>query len=371
MMAGCRGLAQIEELTIWMPPGVRKAFGVPRRLADTTLRDALCKLSVDSLRKALHRAVRLARRRKALPIHTLPFHMVAMDGKATAMPHWDDKHCQRHQTEHSLPYGLIRTVTSSLVTTPSRPCIEISPIAVATNEMGHFQQAFDELCKAHRSLFRMVSYDAGANSEANAQFVVDHKKHYLFRLNNERHHMQQEIAELLETKEVCCERIDTRNNHKQVVRTLRMFPVNHTGVVPQPCKVTIWSHTRVLLRTDMQTIENGEVTARQTRYYVSSLPADELTPKQWLDAIVLHWGVETTHQILDTAFVEDKRPWINGDSNGALVVMVLRRIAYTLLSLWRSISLRSDENRTRPWWQILNWGRIAITTPLSPSAAYS
>jgi hypothetical protein len=63
--------------------------------------------------------------------------------------------------------------------------------------------------------------------------------------------------------------------------------------------------------------------------------------------------VETTHQVLDTAFLEDKRPWIRADPNGMLVMMVLRRIAYTLLGLFRSVTQRSEEKRETAWRRLM------------------
>ncbi|HET7752788.1 MAG TPA: ISAs1 family transposase, partial [Anaeromyxobacteraceae bacterium] len=63
-----------------------------------------------------------------------------------------------------------------------------------------------------------------------------------------------------------------------------------------------------------------------------------------------HWGVENNnHHTLDTAFAEDDRPWIEADANGMLAVLVLRRIAYTILALYRSVTTRSDEGRATRW----------------------
>lgn len=45
---------------------MRRRLGIPRRLADTTARDALCRVPLDGLREVLRRAVRAAWRRKAL-----------------------------------------------------------------------------------------------------------------------------------------------------------------------------------------------------------------------------------------------------------------------------------------------------------------
>ena len=62
-----------------------------------------------------------------------------------------------------------------------------------------------------------------------------------------------------------------------------------------------------------------------------------------------HWGVETNHQILDTAFEEDDRLWIVADARGLLNVLVLRRLAYTLMTLYRSVTQRSSDERQVRW----------------------
>ena len=76
--------------------------------------------------------------------------------------------------------------------------------------------------------------------------------------------------------------------------------------------------------------------------------------KQWLRTVVAHWGVETTHQILDTAFAEDERPWVTHSANGARVVFILRRLAYTLLALYRKVTQRADAKRREPWRRLMN-----------------
>jgi hypothetical protein len=74
-----------------------------------------------------------------------------------------------------------------------------------------------------------------------------------------------------------------------------------------------------------------------------------------------HWGVENNnHHTFDTAFAEDDRPWIEADENGMLAVLLLRRIAYTLLALFRAVTLRSDENRAARWLVMLRWVRDAL-----------
>ena len=91
------------------------------------------------------------------------------------------------------------------------------------------------------------------------------------------------------------------------------------------------------------------VTEQESRYWVSSLPKDKMTPEQWLRATVKHWSVETRHQILDVAFEEDDKPWIREDPQGLLNLMILRRIATTLMALYKHVRARAEELREMTW----------------------
>src|SRR6266508_3378712 len=121
LMAGCRSLWEAEQLTERLAPAMRRRLGVPRRLADTTARDALCCVSLDGLRAVLHRAVRAAWRRKALAPVGLPMNVVALDGKSTALPTLNHPLVQNHVDGQVVPFGLVRTVTCSLVSAAGRP----------------------------------------------------------------------------------------------------------------------------------------------------------------------------------------------------------------------------------------------------------
>jgi hypothetical protein len=106
-----------------------------------------------------------------------------------------------------------------------------------------------------------------------------------------------------------------------------------------------------------------------SRHYISSLSRDRLTPEQWLRIIRERWGVETTHQILDTALLEDAYPWIEASPRAAYAVAVLRRIAYTLLALFRSVTQRSEARRAVPWKHLLEDIRLTLVTLASEHVA--
>lgn len=361
LMAGCKGLAELEELSGDTAHALRRWLRLSgKKLPDTTARSIVCRLDPAELRRVLLRAVIAAHHRQAWAAQDLPFGIVAMDGKGTSLPAWSGEYAQKHKPKEGLPYGVLRTVTSTLVTSRSQGCIDVSPIPAANNEMGHFEAAFESLVDAHGNRFEMVSYDQGANSDENAQSVLSKNKHYLFRLNDERRHMQQLAAELLATAAVCFSNTEINSRGEQVTRRLRLVRVNR-GILPRGRrKSELWPHAKTLLQLDSETEHTDHRVTVGRRYFASSLSAEKLTMKQWFTAMHWHWRVETNHMVLDTAFLEDTRPWIRSDPNGMLVMMVLRRIAYTLLSLFRTVTQRSEEKREVSWPRLMRQVRNTL-----------
>jgi hypothetical protein len=363
LMAGCKGLWEAEQLTAGLSVSARRQLRLPRRLADTTSRDALCQVSLDELRAALHRLVKSAWRRKALAPVGLPMSVVALDGKVTALPCLNQPFVQTQHPEVGSPYGLVRTMTAALVSAPGRPCIDAVPIPAETNEVGHFQAAFKSLVQTYGSLFDLVSYDAGGFSRANADAVVAAGKDYLFALKDEHRAMCRLADELLAVEDVIVRTEDALDDETTVVRSLRLLRADPSwsygdGKTPEE---SVWPHAKAFLSVEYVKVRRGAVVERDDRMFVSSYDPKRLTPAQWLLLVRSHWGVENqNHHTLDTAFAEDERPWIEADANGMLVVLVLRRITYTLLALFRSVTLRSDEGRATRWKDLLAWVRDAL-----------
>ena len=362
LMAGCKSLWESEQLTAGLSVAARRQLGLPRRLADTTARDALCQLSLAELRAALHRAVRAAWRRKALEPVGLPLGVVALDGKVTALPCLNQPFVQTQHPEVGSPYGLVRTMTAALVSAPGRPCIDATPIPESTNEVGHFQAAFAGLVETYGGLFDVVSYDAGGFSRANADAVVAAGKDYLFALKDEHRTMCRLADELLASEPVLDRTEDVLDSTTTAVRSIRLLRADPSwsygdGKGPQD---SLWPHAKAFLLVEYVKVQHGTVVERYDRMYVSSLDTERLTTAQWLLTVRSHWGVENqNHHTLDTAFAEDDRPWIEADANGMLAVLLLRRIAYTLLALFRA-SLRTEENRAMPWRDLMEWLRVTL-----------
>ena len=345
MMSGAKGLAEVEEVTDRLSRPIRRLLGIARRISDTTMRDLLVKLEPDQLRPMLHRLVKAAQRRKALEPDIFPFGIASMDGRGTSTKFFDETYAQVEHPKGGLPFGVVRTITSTLVSTPARPCIDAHPIPADTNEMGSFQAALEALLVAYgRALFSVVMYDSGANSKANAQFVKDCGLDYVFRLQREQPTLLQEAERLLErldASEAAAESVEISGGK---IVTRRLWLTDEIAAFHD------WRHLQVAVR--VQTVTEHKTSGKvsiEDRYYISSLPADALTGAQWIEMIRRRWAVEDEcHNTWDRIIREDARPWVY-DPQGMVAAIILRRIAYTLLALFRSVTQRSDARRAVPW----------------------
>ena len=66
------------------------------------------------------------------------------------------------------------------------------------------------------------------------------------------------------------------------------------------------------------------------------------------------------HHTFDTALAEDARPWFHEHPVGALDVIILRRIAYNAMALFRARTLRADAHHLMPWRALTRQVLIAL-----------
>lgn len=345
LVTGCKGLGQVEELTCDLSRPARKLLGIDRRVPDTTLRNFLTKLDPLSVCQLIYVVGYDAWRRKALKkLDEFPFHAVSMDGKYPSL--WCTlkyRFLQVVRPKERPAYGLLRVVTSTLVTAVGRPILGATPVEGHTNEQGTFSKAFGDMVRYYGKLFRLVMYDAGAASIHSAEAVVAAGKDYLFQIADERWVMYQTMELLLrEQKPIAVEEV--KKGPKRIVRKLYARAVSKVGK-----NLTLWENTKTIFKMETFYYDaEDKLKSHGTRYFACSmkLSTEDMTPEKWLRLIVCRWGVETSHQILDErgAFDEDNHPWITKDAQGALVVMLLRRVVFTMLTLYRYVTLRADEN---------------------------
>lgn len=285
----------------------------------------------------------------------LPFGQLAIDGKATAIDAWDDRYGQRQR--HSAgagAHGLVRTLTASLVSSRASVCLDAAPIPPATNEGGRFPSALRELTAAYGSLqlFSLISADAGMCTLANADAVRHHHLHYLLGLKQDQPTLLAEAMRLLQhRRKPVAETVDVAGN-KTVTRQLFL--------TEEMAQFNDWDHLQTVLRVQAVTRDDttGEL-SKQNRYFICSLPIDALTAEQWLRVVRNHWGVENhCHNSWDKILREDDHPWIvagHGACQAVVNVMLLRRLAYNLLALFRSVTQRGELQRQTPYKVLMRW----------------
>jgi hypothetical protein len=355
-MAGCKSLGEVEELTADLSLPARRRLKIQRRIPDSTMRDLAVEVKPEDVCRLIRESAQQADRRKALVSDGFPLDVATMDGKSTAVEDLDNKYAQTHRDKGGLgACGLVRTITCVLATSTARALLEVVPMGAKGNEVGFFKTAFTQLDAHHKSRFDLVTYDAGACSAANAKVVVEAGKHYLFGLKDSRRRLRQ-LAEkaLAQSKGVQAEAVDVlrKEDNTRMVRRLYLAEATSRSI---PSLQTV-------LRVEAQKLDGkGNVLSTEDRYFISDLPHARLSPEQWLKLVRMHWRVETFHGVMDVSFEEDERPWITHNAQGMLVALLLRRLAYNLLSLFKCVTQRSDDKRaTTTWKQLFRWVTKAL-----------
>lgn len=356
LCAGMHGLSEVEQLTGELSSAMRKMLGLGRRVPDTTLRDVLVRLQPNVLRSLLWHQVRCAHRQKALKPVELPFGIAGVDGKCSALNSWGCGYAQRqvHGGSARGASGLLRTYTGVLISAPVPVCLDAPVVPAETNEDGYFRTFIDELLElyGHLDLFRMIIADAGACALANAKHVCRKKLHYCFTLNEKQPTLLKEAVRLLGSMTDDEAVASTSEAARGGIEERLLF------ITTEMAAFMDWSELRTTIRIQRTRWDaRGKVEFIHNRYFISSLAEDRLTKDQWLGLIRRYWAsVESgCHNTLDVAFEEDRHPWITDHDRGALNVMILRRIAYYLLALFRGVTQRSEEGRTTPWARVLDW----------------
>lgn len=347
-----------------LPGYARTWLGIRARVPVTTMRDTLVKLDPIEVRGLLHGQTKAAHLRGDLKAVGLPLNVLAIDGKTTALKTFDRRFVQRRRIIEGRKDGMARTLTCSLVSSRSKFCIDANPIPASTNEMGHFKNAINELLEIYKdmNLFDIISADAGLCSQEHGQFVVDKGLHYLFALKDPRSHLQKAAVKTLgPTSAEQCKAMTTDRLGKKFTVIRRLYQSSELAGRYG------WQSLETVSRIESVKIDNesGEPVFREDRYFLSDLPSHSLTPREWLKLIRSHWMVENEcHGTLDVTFKEDTCPWINANGDGFLVVLILRRIALNIQSLFRS-SKKNHFKRGKSliklaWKKILRWTYLAV-----------
>jgi len=356
MAGGEKSLAQVEAATCTWSAALKRKLGFQGRMPDTSMRDVLVKLDLDDVRGLMHRQIKAAHRSKSLQKDGMPVGMCSVDGKGTALDgdNADHPFAQRQEGTHRV-VSLVRTFTCTLASSRAAPILDMIPIPAETNEVGHFATAVSMLEEAygHLGLYELVAGDCGQTSLANANHVRQlrgGKLHYLLQLGGNQPSLWLEADRLFSIEPNPSRHEATVLEGDEVVtRTIEIVDAGPNGVLE-------WTHARAFIRvTRVAQKKTDGTTTRGQRTYVSSYSPDRFTPAEWLHIVVRRWDVENrSHGVLDRVFAEDHRHWIE-TPHGFLVCAALRRVALTLVGIFRSVTLRAEASHERPWRDYFRW----------------
>lgn len=372
MLAACPSLRDVENLTEELGPAGRKY--VSRRVPDSTLWDLLSRLSAPELREKNRDQVRSFWRSKRLEPVGLPCGVASIDGKGLgALEHDADGDAQKGERSDGSPYWLSRVLRASLTSAASKPLLDQVCIGPKTNEVACFKGFFDELQVVYKSLFEIVTVDAGMTSKANADHVHAADKAYVMALKENQPELYAEAKRLLLPMAQAAPQAQTDwERHKGKLVQRRLYRTQEIAGYHG------WDHLRQAWLVETWQRQNHQATATlvEQRFFLTNVTVGRLTAAQILIMIRGHWGIENDcFWSLDLQWKEDSVPWCS-TGKAVEVLGLLRIMAYNVVQLARKRTLRIRTidgalEDPAPWRRLFEWVRQALRLDLEPHVTVS
>lgn len=174
-----------------------------------------------------------------------------------------------------------------------------------------------------------VTIDAMGCQTAIAEKIVDKGGDYVLALKGNQGYLCDEVenyftqAEHIDFEGVPCDAIGSRERAHGRVEQREVYTTEDIDWLPQKSE---WKNCKTIIMVKSARTLNGQLASVEKRYYISSLPADA---HRAANTVRGHWGIESTHWILDVAFREDEQ---NADTgNIAENMSLIRRLSLNLL----------------------------------------
>jgi len=346
----------MEDLSGDLGRSARRALELPRKVSDSTLYRLLSAQKPTGFRQTVVAFIKDLIARKVIQNDIFAKGVMSLDGKST----WTstDREVNGAKVTPSGNDGPTTYSFSSLraVLTSSRakPCVDQELIASKEGESPAFREVLPRVCKNFGNHFKIVTGDAGLMCRENAQLVANHGKYYVFGLkgNQPTLHTAAERAFTL-CPSVLRAKTEERSQGNIVVRELHTHSVHDAPDVDVADAKQFWRITQTTRPCE------GEPTV-EIRYFISSTPHGFLSPKEQLEVVRLHWGIENGHNwTMDLMLQEDERKPCQANKNAIEVVCWLRIIGYNILAAWRAHAPKKDR-RPMPWARVMELFRDSL-----------
>jgi len=376
MLAGCRGMRDVEELTEELD--VRDTDDKPvEKISDTALGEVASRIDPDDFEQPLVQQIRDMNRRKELQPAGLPCGVVTVDGKALGkLKHDANGHALRQTDSTGKEFWYVRLLRAVLSSAAGKPCIGQRTIPGRQGEITNFPAFATWLHETYGvgGLFGIFDVDAGFLSRAIFEFVDQQLGYGLIAgLKDNQPDLIAEAQRVLEPMvrtqapeaTTPWERYRGTLMRRKLYRTAELdgwlgwnnlrqvwLVVQETAEPPKPAD----DEERRKNRRRTEPGDDWEV-ADERRLFVCNLPWNYLTADQILLVVRNHWSVENAcFWALDVEWGEDRPAWC---ARGTAVITLawLRILAYNIVQGLRKRHLLRHHPRrggTSPWpWRSL------------------
>ena len=358
-------LRHVEDFSEDLGPGARRRLDVPRRISDTALYELLRRQTPAGMRETVASQVRHLIEQKVVKKDLFPKGVLTVDGKccwkstSTTVDGAKESTDKATGTVASSLSSLRAVLSSSMI----RPCLDAELISAKSGEAPAFRRLLPRVCESFGGQFEIATADAGLTCREDALCLGELDKHYLLALKGNQPLLfaMAQDAFIGLPGPVRAHTADRRNG-ALVFRELHVVRVADCPEVDFPGAVELWQLHQV------STPDDGRPGTLETRYFVSSMPADFLSPTQKMDLVRLHWGIENGHNwTMDVALEEDAVRPCQANRDAIEVVAWLRLLAYNLLASWRA-ALPPRDRRPMSWSRTMDILRDALARALPERA---
>jgi predicted transposase YbfD/YdcC len=260
--------------------------------------------------------------------------LIAIDGKTARRTHDKGK-------------GLKALHTLSAYATNARLTLAQLSVPEKTNEITAIPELLDHLAETGQLEGALVTIDAMGCQVAIADRIVTHKADFLLALKGNQLTLETEVEDYFRTapESELVRKTTVEKGHGRI--ETRIFTASKTvdwitssrAYPGQPRFQHIRSILKVVNRTEFK-----DRCTTDTRLYISSAPLDI---ERLAHGSRAHWGVESMHWLLDTAFKDDLSRYRTGF--GAKNMAVIRRFSLGLIRADKSKGSVKTKRKSASW----------------------
>lgn len=347
MACGRVVLRRIEDFCDDLGAHARRRLSIPKRVSDSTLYRLLAAQGPAGFRETLWRSIHRLVDAKLIKRDLFRFGVVSFDGKSvwTSTSRTVEGAKQSTDERTGLVTSSLSTLRAVLTSALGQPCLDLELIGAKSGESPAFREVFRRVAAEFGNLFLLVTADSGMTGRESALVVLGAKKHYVFALKGNQPKLHAFAERWFALHPGSCLKTTREAEHGGTM-TRELHTVNVAGLegFDFPGAAEVWRITQTWAH------EDGRQTA-EVRYFISSLPANTLTPTEKLQLVRLHWGIENGHHwTLDVALEEDARQPVQTSREAIETVAWLRVLAYNLLATWRVRAPKKDR-------RFISWAR--------------